>query len=492
MTTIPMHRNRKRPFEHEKARAVDAKFATAISAGPTPSQPLQPSNPRVPSVQAEQGLLMCAASLLQTSQSYRQTVQKMPAFQRESEGLPSWVLQHTAMPLTFERSRTSVAATPFVLPPRAALPAPGGTQQAPLPSPGWPSCSTERQRLPSDDDSSPRGQQQHVLASDVQEAVLSGGRLSLNLESLLFLPAAASGNAAAAVRNRKTELDMCVPSVPAKAVIQAFEGLRGALVRSGNEQHAVLMQEGWTALLGRALTGAGTMQAGLGTGLALHPELLTHALSEARAALYACARQADSALAPLSPQAAALAILEAMHRFAVRSVLPFLPAGGLFSFPWLEHAVWQLHPSLRPLSSPQGSLPELSPGHTHLAVSGVLQRLGTVHQVLEEALRAASEEQRQAASRCVLLAAGTAVLADHMQPAAAEEHRQMRALRSMPGVGAASAPVEAALQAAALLRGDPAQLSAVAEVMERGARLMSLPPEAFTQALWALLSSLAK
>lgn len=201
---IPMHRNRKRPFEHEKARAVDAKFATAISAGPTPSQPLQPSNPRVPSVQAEQGLLMCAASLLQTSQSYRQTVQKMPAFQRESEGLPSWVLQHTAMPLTFERSRTSVAATPFVLPPRAALPAPGGTQQAPLPSPGWPSCSTERQRLPSDDDSSPRGQQQHVLASDVQEAVLSGGRLSLNLESLLFLPAAASGNAAAAVRNRKT------------------------------------------------------------------------------------------------------------------------------------------------------------------------------------------------------------------------------------------------------------------------------------------------
>jgi hypothetical protein len=52
------------------------------------------------------------------------------------------------------------------------------------------------------------------------------------------------------------ELDMCVPSVPAKAVIQAFEGLRGALVRSGNEQHAVLMQEGWTALLGRALTGA--------------------------------------------------------------------------------------------------------------------------------------------------------------------------------------------------------------------------------------------
>lgn len=66
--------------------------------------------------------------------------------------------------------------------------------------------------------------------------------------------------------------------------------------------------------------------------------------------------------------------------------------------------------------------------------------------MLEEALRAASEEQRQAASRCVLLAAGTAVLADHMQPAAAEEHRQMRALRSMPGVGAASAPVEAALQ----------------------------------------------
>ncbi|KAL4853947.1 hypothetical protein ACK3TF_005182 [Chlorella vulgaris] len=487
-----MHRNRKRSFEHDTARAkLDAKFATAISAGPAPSQPLQPSNPRVPSVQAEQGLLMCAASLLQTSQSYRQTVQKMPAFQRESEGPPSWVLKHTAMPLTFERSRTSVGATPFVLPPRAALPAPT-TLQAPLPSPGWPSCSTERQRLPSEDDSSTRGQQQHVLASDVQEAVLSGGRLSLNLESLLFLPAAASGNAAAAVRNRKTELDMCEPSVPAKAVIQAFEGLRGVLVRSGNEQHAVLMQEGWTALLGRALTGAGTMQAGLGTGLALHPKLLTHALSEARAALYACARQADSALAPLSPQAAALATLEAMHRFAVRSVLPFLPAGGLFSFPWLERAVWQLRPSLRSLPSPQGSLLEHNPGHTHLAVSGVLQRLGTVHEVLEEALRAASEEQRQAASRCVLLAAGTAVLADHMQPAAAEEHRKMRALRSMAGVGAASAPVKAALQAAAVLRGDPAQLSAVAEVMERGARLMCLPPEAFTQVLWALLSSLAK
>lgn len=104
------------------------------------------------------------------------------------------------------------------------------------------------------------------------------------------------------------------------------------------------------------------MQAGLGTGLALHPELLTHALSEARAALYACARQADSALAPLSPQAAALAILEAMHRFAVRSVLPFLPAGGLFSFPWLERAVWQLRPSLRPLSSPQGA----AAAHTRL------------------------------------------------------------------------------------------------------------------------------
>jgi hypothetical protein len=71
-------------------------------------------------------------------------------------------------------------------------------------------------------------------------------------------------------------------------------------------------------------------------------------LATARDALRACAGQADTALAGLPAGAAGLAALEAMQRFAVRTVLPFLTDGGLFHFPWLQRAVWQHCPTLAP------------------------------------------------------------------------------------------------------------------------------------------------
>lgn len=81
------------------------------------------------------------------------------------------------------------------------------------------------------------------------------------------------------------------------------------------------------------------------------PAFAGEQLQRARQALRACAEQAHAVLGALGggPDAAAVAALEAMQRFAVRTTLPVLGAkGGLHAFPWLEQAVWEHAPALRP------------------------------------------------------------------------------------------------------------------------------------------------
>lgn len=94
--------------------------------------------------------------------------------------------------------------------------------------------------------------------------------------------------------------------------------------------------------------GGGSAQAQLQARLLEQPALAGPELAAPRAAVRRCAEQADAALAHLPAEPAALAVLEAMLRFAVRTILPYYPTGGLFCFPWLERAVWHHCPSLRP------------------------------------------------------------------------------------------------------------------------------------------------
>lgn len=91
--------------------------------------------------------------------------------------------------------------------PRTALAGPTVAPKVQPPSPGWPACTTDHARAPSEDASSPKGRGLHVLAADVREAASGGGlsgRVSKSLESLLFIRSGASVNAALATRNRKT------------------------------------------------------------------------------------------------------------------------------------------------------------------------------------------------------------------------------------------------------------------------------------------------
>ena len=91
--------------------------------------------------------------------------------------------------------------------PLPAPPHPPGHLQAPPPFPGWPACSPEKAREPSEDATSPRAAAGvHVLAADIREASTSG-RVSRSVEGALFLAAGAGGasvNPSLATRNRKT------------------------------------------------------------------------------------------------------------------------------------------------------------------------------------------------------------------------------------------------------------------------------------------------
>lgn len=99
-------------------------------------------------------------------------------------------------------------------PQRATLAPPPRRPLAPPPSPGWPACSPEKTRQPSEDAVSPRAEQVHVLAADVREASTSG-HASRNVERSLLLAAGAgcaSINPSLATRNRKTGgwvLELC-------------------------------------------------------------------------------------------------------------------------------------------------------------------------------------------------------------------------------------------------------------------------------------------
>lgn len=229
------------------------------------------------------------------------------------------------------------------------------------------------------------------------------------------------------------------------ALVTAFEALRGQLGAAG-EARALLLQEGWTAVLGRALgeLGAGwwngsclqcslsghapsphavppSPAAGGGasvlqrvTSRMLQPAFAGAALGPACEALRVCALRADAALAGLSRDAAALAALESVQRFALRASLPlFGPRAGLFLLPgWLERPVWQLQPSLAPTGlAGTGSHRTADCGR---AVEAALQHLTAVHEAVEEAMRGSPEADRQAVCRGVLAAAAAAVLAPHL------------------------------------------------------------------------------
>lgn len=150
-----------------------------------------------------------------------------------------------------------------------------------------------------------------------------------------------------------------------------------------------------------------------------HPAYAGCALAGAREALRAWAVQADGVLAGLAQEAGALAALEAMQRFAVRSALPFYTDAGLFTFPWLERAVMRQCASLRP---PATALPPV-----HGSASAVLRRLAAVHEALEDVMRA-DEEGRQAVCRGVLAACAAAMLSSHMGAGAARAHLERRCL----------------------------------------------------------------
>lgn len=121
------------------------------------------------------------------------TVVPLPPAQRPVQPLPKATLPQPRSLMLPQHGPTVLqasAARPAPCPSRARPPlAPANRQSILPPSPGWPSCSPQHARAPSDDASSPRGQGLHVLAADVREAVSGGlsGRVSKSLESLLFI-----------------------------------------------------------------------------------------------------------------------------------------------------------------------------------------------------------------------------------------------------------------------------------------------------------------
>lgn len=389
--------------------------------------------------------------------------------------------QHTAVPRP--------AARPSH--PRPPL-APANRQLDLLPSPGWPACSPEHARAASDDASSPRGQALHVLAADVREAVSGGlsGRVSKSLESLLFISSGASINAALATRNRKTDVDIQEPRPAVSALVRAFEALRGQLAAAGGDSRADLMQEAWSAVVARVLRPhAGSVSAQLERRMAACVRLAGGHLHSARAAARACAEEAETALASCGADAAPLAALEAMQRFAVRTILPVAPASGLHAFPWLDAAVAALCPALRSSAvSIAGPWPAArgSPG-----VQAALAVLADVHDALEDAAGGMPEVQRQALCRGVLTAAGATVLARYLHAGA---EQALSALPCMAALGPSDAAVQSlagrALSAAAGLSDCRHPLAAAAELLERGARLMRLEPCGWAAAIWPVLRAL--
>lgn len=408
-------------------------------------------------------------------------------------------------PRVFDVKRVPAPAVrPFQpLQPRAPLgAAPNGRGKLP-PSPGWPACSVEHAHAASEDGSSPKGLALHVLAADVREAASGGlrSKVSKSLESLLFISSGASINAALATRNRKTELDIEEPSPTVRALVQAFEKLRSRLAVVGGEARMALMQETWSAVLGRVLKSAlGSVHDQAKARIVGRPLFAGENMQEARNALRACAQQADEALAgraggdaaaAADPAAAAHAVLEAMQRFAVRTILPVSPKGGLFCFPWLETAVWSLCPALRPARLPLGDTWHAVGGGSQLEAA--LAHLADVHDALEDTYGGCPEPQRQAVCRGVLEAAGAAVLGSHLRPGA---EQALRSLGYLDLLGAfnntASVRMAAskALAASAALSSSQHRVGAAAELLERAGRVMRLDAAGWAQVMWSLLRAL--
>lgn len=125
-----------------EARAAKRRSAAVPPAVPPPLRPLRPHNPQLP-----------------------ETLQ------------PGRLLQPLPPGVAYGLWR-QLGAAPLPLPPRppaAGLP----------PSPGWPACSPDKSKQPSEDATSPRAAAAvHVLAADIREASTSG-RVSRSVEGAL-------------------------------------------------------------------------------------------------------------------------------------------------------------------------------------------------------------------------------------------------------------------------------------------------------------------
>ncbi|PRW45633.1 hypothetical protein C2E21_5777 [Chlorella sorokiniana] len=348
----------------------------------------------------------------------------------------------------------------------------------------------EKSKQLSEDATSPRAAAAvHVLAADIREASTSG-RTSRSVQSAVFMAAGAGGaavNPSLATRNRKTELDLEEPSPAVRRLVQAFEALLPPLASAPGG--AGLLQEAWTALLGRVLTGA-SIGSQLSSRVLHQPACADERLAPARRALADCAAQADAVLAGLRADDAAVVALEAMQRVAVRLTLPFYStSGALHVLPWLEHAVWVHAPSLRPSGLAGQPAYQSAAGS---AVAAALNHLAAVHQVLEDATRSLPEAARESVAVGVLAAAGAAIMQAHLHAGTAEELLTLRCLQplSAADAGKVSKLVSALLQALAPLTRDARKLGAAAEFLERGARILRLPADGWARAMWAVLSSL--
>ncbi|PSC72502.1 lysine methyltransferase METTL21D [Micractinium conductrix] len=368
-------------------------------------------------------------------------------------------------------------------PPAAALPQPGSLLlQPPLLAPAL---------------GAPAGRSNPLPYPDVREAANSGaGKLTKSLEPLLFIQSGAI-NPALATRNRKTEWDIVEPSPAVCSLVQAFEALCSRLAAHGGDARAGLMQEAWTACLSRVLRPGNGSVRSLVTAR-LQGDYAGAALARGRQAVLACTEAADAALAgPAGSSdgdggaAAALVVLEAMQRFAVRCILPVAPAGGLHAFPWLEAAVWDCCAALRPAgpTQPEG----WPPMSGRSALEAALARLHEVHEAFEDAAGRLPEGDRQRTCRAVLAAAGAAALGDTLRAGAAAALNSMCAscLDALgPGSAGVRQRVEAALSSASRLAGRTHKLAAAAELLERAARVMRLEPGGFPQCMWQVLSAL--
>ncbi|KAL4419147.1 hypothetical protein ABPG77_002660 [Micractinium sp. CCAP 211/92] len=418
----------------------------------------------------------------------------LPPAPRPVQPLPKATLPQPGSLMLPQRGPTALqasAARPGPCPSRARLPlAPANRQSILPPSPGWPSCSPQHARAPSDDASSPRGQGLHVLAADVREAVSGGlsGRVSKSLESLLFISSGTSINAALATRNRKTDLDIEEPSPPVAALVRAFEALRSQLAASGGEARAELMQEVWGTVTARMLK----RKLGAARRVQLKQRMAARFagrhLQSAREAAYACAEQAEAAMASCGAagsDAAALAALEAMQRFALRTLLPVAPDSGLHAFSWLDASVAALCPALR--GSGSGPATPGSPG-----LQAALAVLADVHEAVEDAAGGLPEAQRYTLCRRMLTAVGAAALARCLRADAGPALPALPCLDALDRSAAllVQSLAERALASAARLADAPRPLSAATELLERGARLMRLGPSGWAAAMWPLLRAL--